>query len=269
MITAREASYMRSYQQYCPVARGAEVFAERWTPIIMRNILFGCETFNQIADGAPGLSRSLLTKRLRELERAGVITIIQKEHGHGSLYLPTEAGLALEPVLNALGAWGEMWMEVRPVHTEPGVVLWSWCQVYLKRDLLPKERVVVRFDFEYRGRPDRAWLLINKGEAELCATDPGYGEDLVVEVNDTMVFARWHLGHIDWANALRSGGITVRGRQDLRKALPTWNRRPEMGKRLRGAQGDARLIANLVYHLEEETPRPRVSHEPSPPIGRK
>jgi DNA-binding HxlR family transcriptional regulator len=245
---------MRSYQQYCPVARGAEVFAERWTPIIMRNIPYGCTTFNEIAAGAPGLSRSLLMKRLRELERAGVITINPKKDGHGSLYLPTEAGLALEPVLNALGVWGEMWMEVRPVHAEPGVVLWSWCQVYLKRDLLPKERVVVRFDFEYRGKPDRAWLLIEKGEAELCATDPGYGDDVVVEVNDTMVFARWHLGYVDWANALRSGGITVKGRQDLRKALPTWNRRPEIGKRLRGARGDARLTASLVYRLDDDIP---------------
>lgn len=244
---------MRSYQQYCPVARGAEVFAERWTPIIMRNILYGCETFNHIADGAPGLSRTLLTKRLQELERAGVITITPKEEGHGSRYIPTDAGLALEPVLNALGAWGEMWMEMRPVHTEPGVVLWSWCQVYLNRDLLPEDRVVVRFDFEYRSRPNAAWLLIHEGDAELCATDPGYGEDLVVEVKDAMLFARWHLGHIDWANALRSGGITVRGSSDLRKALPTWNRRPEIGKRLRDAQGDARLTANLVYHLEDET----------------
>lgn len=259
---------MRSYQQYCPVARGAEVFAERWTPIIMRNILYGCSTFNQIADGAPGLSRTLLTKRLRELERAGVITITPKEEGHGSLYLPTDAGLALEPVLNALGAWGEMWMEVRPVHAEPGIVLWSWCQVYLNRDLLPERRVVVRFDFEYRGRPDKAWLLIHEGDAELCATDPGYGDDLVVEVKDALVFTRWHLGHIDWANALRSGGITIRGGTDLRRALPTWNRRPEIGKRLRDAQGNAKLTANLVYHLEDDTLHTRVSHEPSPPIGR-
>ncbi len=259
---------MRSYQQYCPVARGAEVFAERWTPIIMRNILYGCETFNQIADGAPGLSRTLLTKRLRELERVGVITITPKEEGHGSRYLPTDAGLALEPVLNALGAWGEMWMEVRPVDAEPGIVLWSWCQVYLNRDLLPKDRVVVRFDFEYRGRPDTAWLLVHEGDAELCASDPGYGDDLVVEVKDAMVFARWHLGHIDWASALRSGGVTIRGSTDLRKALPTWNRRPEIGRRLRDAQGDARLTANLVYHLEDESLKTRESHEPSPPIAR-
>lgn len=247
---------MRSYQQYCPVARGAEVFAERWTPVIMRNVLYGCETFNQIADGAPGLSRSLLTKRLRELERAGVITITSKEHGNGYLYRPTEAGMALEPVLNALGVWGEMWMEVRPVHAEPGIVLWSWCQVYLDRERLPGERVVVRFDFEYRGRPDSAWLLIERGEAELCATDPGHGDDVVVKILDAMAFARWHLGQIEWADAVGSGAITVTGRTDVRKALPTWNRRPAVGRRIRSARGDPRLTAGFVYGLDDDQ-RPR------------
>jgi DNA-binding HxlR family transcriptional regulator len=242
---------MRSYKQYCPVARGAEVFAERWTPVIMRNILYGCHGFNEIAAGAPGLSRSLLTKRLRELEGVGVITITAKTDGHGSLYQPTEAGLALEPVLNALGVWGEMWMEVRPVHTEPSVILWSWCQAYLNHDLLPKERVVVRFDFEYAGRPDTAWLLIERGDAELCAIDPGYGDDLIVQVNDPMVFARWHLGQIEWGNALRTGGLTVKGPFELRKALPTWNRRPAIGRQLHEAKGNERLTANLVYHLQD------------------
>lgn len=242
---------MRSYEQYCPVARGAEVFAERWTPIIMRNILYGCRSFNQIADGAPGLSRSLLTKRLRELERAGVITITPKEEGRGSLYEPTEAGLALEPVLNALGVWGEMWMEVRPIHTEPAVVLWSWAQVYLSREKLPTRRVVVRFEFEYRGRTDTSWLLIQNGGAELCATDPGFGDDLVVQIIDTMAFARWHLGQIEWAQALRSGGILVKGPPALGRALPTWNLRPELGRRIRAKAEDSRSIANLVYSVAD------------------
>jgi DNA-binding HxlR family transcriptional regulator len=240
---------MRSYQQYCPVARGAEVFAERWTPIIMRNILYGCETFNSIAEGAPGLSRSLLTKRLKELQRAGVIEIRPKEDGHGSQYLPTDAGRALEPVPTALGVWGEIWMEVRPTHSEPGVILWSWCQVYLNRDVLPENRVVVRFDFEYDGRPDTAWLLVEHGDAELCATDPGYGDDLVVRIEDTMAFARWHLGHIEWSDAIRNGGITITGRTDLRRALPTWNSRPKVGKRIAKAQTSPQRTAELVYKL--------------------
>jgi len=230
---------MRSYGQYCPVARGAEVFAERWTPIIMRNILYGCRTFNEIAAGAPGLSRALLTRRLRELERAGIIEIRAKPHGRGSLYEPTEAGRALEPVITALGVWGDQWMDVRPEHSDPAVALWSWCQVYLRRDLLPERRVVVRFDFRYRDRPERAWLLIEKGDAELCAFDPGFGDDAVVTIHDPLSFARWHLGHISWATALRSGGVSITGPRELVRSLPTWNRRPEIGLQLRAAQRQA------------------------------
>ncbi len=245
---------MRSYQQYCPVARGAEVFAERWTPIIMRNILYGCETFNSIADGAPGLSRSLLTKRLGELERAGVIETVPKEAGRGSRYMPTESGQALKPVLNALAVWGEMWMEVRPVHTEPGVVLWSWGTVFLNRDVLPDHRVVVRFEFEYAGKPDKAWLLLENGDGEVCATDPGHGDDLVVEVHDTMALARWHLGHIEWGTALRSGEIVVHGPTNLRRALPTWNLRPLTGHRIEEIRDSPERVARFVYGLTHPNP---------------
>jgi len=227
---------MRTYGQYCPVARGAEVFAERWTPIIMRNILYGCRTFNEIAAGAPGLSRALLIRRLRELAHAGIIEVRSKPHGRGSFYEPTAAGQALEPVLTALGVWGDHWMDVRPEHSDPAVALWTWCQVYLRRDRLPDQRVVVRFEFVYRGRPETAWLLIERRDAELCAFDPGFGDDVVVTIKDPLTFARWHLGHIDWATALRSGGVTVTGPRDLRGALPTWNRRPEIGVRLRAAR---------------------------------
>ena len=92
---------MRNYGQFCPIARGSEILAERWTPIILRNILQGCRTFNQIAAGAPGLSRALLTRRLRALDRAGVIQIRPKPDGHGSLYEPTPAGRDLTGVLEA------------------------------------------------------------------------------------------------------------------------------------------------------------------------
>jgi len=110
---------MRNYGQFCPIARGSEILAERWTPIILRNLLLGCRTFNEIAAGAPGLSRALLTRRLRELEHAGVIRIRPKPDGHGSLYEPTAAGRDLWPMLLALGRWAERWTEVTTEHADP------------------------------------------------------------------------------------------------------------------------------------------------------
>src|ERR671916_1827762 len=102
---------MKTYGQFCPIARASEILAERWTPIIVRNLLLGCTTFNAIADGAPGLSRGLLSTRLRELERAGVIEIRAKKGHPGSTYEPTEAGRALGEVLLALQHWGTRWVE--------------------------------------------------------------------------------------------------------------------------------------------------------------
>jgi DNA-binding HxlR family transcriptional regulator len=255
----RDTHYMRNYGQYCPVARGAEIFAERWTPIIMRNVLHGCRTFNDIAAGAPGLSRALLTHRLRELEHAGVIGIRPKPDGHGSLYEPTAAGLALEPVLTALGMWAEEWTDVRPEHSDPAVVVWSWGRLYLRRESLPDRRVVIRFEFQRRGRRETMWLLIERHEAELCAFDPGFGDDLVVVVNDPVTFARWHLGHIEWTTALRSGGVTVTGPPNLRRAMPTWNRRPEIGANLRAAQ---RVTAGSRYPSAREYEQPPPSPDP-------
>ena len=138
---------MRTYGQYCPIARASEILAERWTPIILRNMLLGSSTFTEIADGAPGLSHTLLTARLRELERAGVVERTRGPSARGWRYVPTDAGRDLAGVMAALGTWGERWMELAPEHLDPGVVLHSWCSWYLDRSRLPSKRVVARFDF--------------------------------------------------------------------------------------------------------------------------
>lgn len=223
---------MRTYGQYCPVARGGEIFAERWTPIILRNILWGCQTFNDISAGAPGLSRALLVRRLRELEQAGVLKKRSKPNGHGSIYEPTQAGRALEVVIMHLGLWAEQWTDVQPEHSDPAVVLWSWSRLYLRRDSLPDRRVVVRFEFIRRERKQRLWLLIDHREGELCAFDPGFGDDLLVAIDDPVSFARWHLGQLRWELAVKAGAIAVSGPADLRRALPTWNTRPDIGHQM-------------------------------------
>ncbi|GAA1578758.1 hypothetical protein GCM10009789_35440 [Kribbella sancticallisti] len=116
-------------------------------------MLLGCRTFNEIAAGAPGLWRALLSRRLRELEHAGVVEIRTKPNGRGSLYYPTAASRALWPVLQALGDWAERWMDVTAEHADPDLVSWSWCTSFLRRDVLPPRRVVVRFKFQQDARP--------------------------------------------------------------------------------------------------------------------
>lgn len=194
----------------------------------------GCRTFNGIAAGAPGIPRALLTRRLRELERAGVIKIRPKVEGRGSTYEPTAQGRELWDVLRALGDWAERWMDVAPEHAEPDVVLWSWCEGFLRKDRLPDQRIVVRFELTVRsGKRIRTWLLLERREGEICSFDPGFGDDLVVRIVDSLAFARWHLGLLEWPNALHSGAIEVEGPLELRQALPTWNAGPEVHSRLR------------------------------------
>jgi DNA-binding HxlR family transcriptional regulator len=222
---------VRTYGQYCPIARASELLAERWSIIILRNIvILGCRTFNEIADGAPGLSRGLLAKRLRELEHAGVIDIQAKPEGRGSTYAPTQAGRELSAVLVALQHWGSRWADLTPEHAHPGVVLWMWATFFLDPDALPQQRVLVRFDYpSLRGGGSRNWLLIERGNAEICEKHPGGDEQLIVTVNDPLAFARWHLGEIHWGAALRSGAIEVQGSRRLARALPTWHRHHDQG----------------------------------------
>ena len=223
---------MRTYGQYCPIARASELLAERWSIIILRNIvILGCRTFNEICDGAPGLSRGLLSKRLRELERAGVIGIRPKPVGLGSIYEPTDAGRELSEVMVALQHWGSKWAELTPEQAHPGVVLWMWATFFLDQERLPQQRrVLVRFDYPtLHGPGSRSWLLVERGEAEICEKYPGGEEHLVVVVNDTVAFARWHLGDLAWSHALHSRAIEVMGPRPLARALPTWHRDHERG----------------------------------------
>ena len=154
---------MRTYGQYCPIARGAEIFAERWTPLIIRNLYLGCGSFSAILEGAPGLSRTLLSQRLKHLERLGIVESAPKPDGRGRHYELTRAGHDLFTVCRSLGEWGAHWLEIAPEHLDPFVALWSMCNM-LRRDRLPDRRVVIRFDFTGRQRAERYWLLIEHGE---------------------------------------------------------------------------------------------------------
>jgi DNA-binding HxlR family transcriptional regulator len=216
---------MRTYGQYCPIARAAEIVAERWTPLIIRNIHAGCGTYSEILGGAPGLSHTVLTQRLRHLNQVGIIQVRPKANGAGVRYELTEAGRDLWPVLSALGVWGEQWVELRDEHTNPRFLLWTWSTVYLAYANLPNRRVVVRFQLvDQPPERRRIWLVVNPTDAEVCTKPPGFEEDLVVETS-AMTLTQWHTKHLEWADAVRAGTIHITGSRALAQALPTWNLR--------------------------------------------
>jgi DNA-binding HxlR family transcriptional regulator len=213
---------VRTYGQYCPIARGAEIFAERWTPLIIRNLYLGCASFSEILEGAPGLSRTLLSQRLKQLKRLGVVASTSKPDGRGYYYELTSAGHELFAVCVSLGEWGARWLEIAPEHLDPFVALWSMGNA-LRRDRLPNRRVVIRFDFTGRKREERYWLLIERGDTEICKTYPG-AEDLHVTA-EAEAFIKWHAGQLTWTQATREGTIQLHGLSSLVRAFPTWNAR--------------------------------------------
>lgn len=211
-----------SYRQYCPIARGAEIFAERWTPLIIRNLYLGCRTFTEILDGAPGMSKTLLTERLRAMERYEVVERRQRTSGRGSTYHLTPAGVELVDVCMALGNWGARWLEVAPEQLGPHVVLWNMTRL---ADLsnLPRPRLVIRFDFTDLARQNRYWLLLETAHAEVCLMPPGYPEDLVVTTTSEWL-AKWHMGWISLSAAQRRDVINVAGPTGLTRALSNLGR---------------------------------------------
>jgi DNA-binding HxlR family transcriptional regulator len=211
-----------SYHQYCPIARGAEIFAERWTPLIIRNLYLGCRTFTEILDGAPGMSKTLLTERLRAMERYEIIERHQRPNARGFTYHLTPAGEELVDVCIALGNWGARWLEVAPEHLGPHVVLWNMTRL---ADLtnLPQPRLVVRFDLTDLSRQNRYWLLLERAHAEVCVTNPGHPEDVVVTTSSEWL-AKWHMGWISLPAAQRRQVITVTGPPRLVRAVGSLGR---------------------------------------------
>lgn len=214
---------MRTYGQYCPIARGAEIFAERWTPLIVRNLYLGCGGFSEILEGTPGLSATLLSQRLKQLELVGIVESAPKPDGRGHHYKLTSAGHELFAVCQSLGEWGARWLEIAPEHLDPFVALWSMCKA-LRRDRLPDRRVVIRFDFTGRVRPERYWLLIELGDTEICKTYRGFDEDLYITA-EAEAFVKWHAGQLSWAQATGEHRIQLHGPSSLVRAFPTWNAR--------------------------------------------
>jgi DNA-binding HxlR family transcriptional regulator len=209
----------RGYGQYCPIAKAAEILAERWTPLIIRNLTVDCHRFGEILEGCPHMSTSLLTDRLRSLERDGVITSVEAQRGRGRRYYLTPAGEDLAEVVLHMGSWGTRWLEITPRDHDPFVALWSWARM-VDVTALPPHRVVIRFKFTDRLR-EQFWLLLCRPRPEVCIHPPGPDEHLVVRT-DVATLIEVQRGRLPLTDALARGVLTLDGDPVLRRALPTW-----------------------------------------------
>lgn len=211
---------MKSYRQYCPVAKAHEILGDRWTMLIVRELVMGSEGFNDIARGLPGIPRSTLSNRLRRLEASGVINRVLQE-GRGHRYELTAAGRDLRAVVAAMGKWGATWaFELSDeIDLDPGLLLWRM-QNRLNIEALPHERVTIAFDFQ-TGRKGQFWFVINDGEGSVCLTDPGFEIGLVVTADLSTFYQVW-LGKMTLRNAMSEDRIRIEGLPAFERAFPNW-----------------------------------------------
>lgn len=209
---------MRGYGQMCPVARASEIFAERWTPLILREILAGRRHFSEIQQGLHRISPSILSARLRMLERVGVLERGPSPSGRGHTYHLTESGAQLGDLVEALGAWGQRWLELRREHLDPEFLMWRLFRE-LEPDRLPRRRVTIRFRF--REEPRTYWLVLRRPDPDLCFSHPGFDEDLSIDA-DLEALTRVYLGRLPLADAIHAGLVDVEGDRRLARELPGW-----------------------------------------------
>ena len=211
---------MRSYAQYCPIAKASEILGDRWTLLIVREMLGGASGFNELQRGLPGISRSVLTDRLRSLERAEIIERRTGPKGRTLDYRLTLAGRDLEAVVQAMGEWGVTWSftDPRPEELNPDLLI-VWMARHVDREQLPPDRTVVKFDF--RNPAKRYWMVLERSEVSVCLQHPGFEVNLEVRV-DTATLYRVYLGRVELGGAIRAGQLTMSGPRALQRGLGSW-----------------------------------------------
>jgi DNA-binding HxlR family transcriptional regulator len=209
------------YRQFCPVAKAMELLDERWTLLLVRELLVGSERFNDLRRGLPRMSPSLLSKRLHQLVVAGVV---ERSTEDGEVrYRLTEAGRELRPVVEALGAWGVRWIgELGDADLDPKLLLWDMHR-NVDASALPPGRTVVGFRFRDMPRAARDWwLVLAPGEeAEVCDQDPGFEVSVTVDADLRSLVRIWR-GDASWRQEVGAGRVGIDGPRDLRRRLPGW-----------------------------------------------
>jgi DNA-binding HxlR family transcriptional regulator len=239
---------MGVYGQFCPVAQALEVVGERWSLLIVRELLNGPYRFGEILHGVPLMSRSLLAQRLKALEDAGLVERRERAGGAGHAYALTSAGEELRPIVDGLGTWGQRWVRRKPKDKlDPVLLMWD-----LRRNLdpqrLPVRPTVVMFWFrDVSGARSRYWLKVERPEIELCLTDPGLDVELTVETTLRTMVDVW-MGDRDVGDAVGSGQIALKGALELTRAFPRWLLLSPFAKVERAITGGRSVAGRLHAH---------------------
>lgn len=207
------ASTSPGYGQYCPISRAVQVLGERWSLLILRDLLVGTNRFNDLARGLPGLSRSLLTKRLRQFERAEIL-----EH-HDGTYVLTPAGEDLKSVVFGLGEWGARWSfdDPNPDELDAELLVW-WMHTRLDISDLPGRRQVLHLRFT--DDPRLFWILIEGGDPSVCLADPGFEVDVTITSDVSSLYQVW-LGRLAVEDALADGRLDFLGSRAFTSRMGT------------------------------------------------
>lgn len=214
---------MKSYGQFCPVAKAAEVFCERWTALLIRDLGSGISRFSQLKRGVPLMSPTLLSRRLKQLEAEGIIERRRPASGQGWSYHLTPAGQEFAPIVEALGIWGQRWTrrQLAEGEVDLGLLIWA-LERSVRPDALAPGRAVVQLEFTDQPTGKKRWWFVNEdGRVELCLQDPGYEVDLYLAVTLPDMIYIWR-GDLPLEQALASGRLDAHGPQRLRQRLRAW-----------------------------------------------
>ncbi|MRU13833.1 helix-turn-helix transcriptional regulator [Roseovarius sp. A21] len=214
-----------SYKQFCPVAMASEVLCTRWTIILLRELIAGSTRFNELRRGVPRMSPALLSKRLGELERAG---IVERKRLPGppeiEAYRLTEAGRDLRPVIESIGMWGQKWVETEPSldNLDPELLMWDMRR-NLNTDPVPRRRTVIEFIYPELPASQRKWWLIVEPDrtVDLCHIDPGFDVDLYATVDLRTMTEIW-MGLRSVANAMDHEALVLVGPRPLIDTMQSW-----------------------------------------------